>query len=61
MARNLLVAAVIAGILLTGCNNPRKSDAHLLVTEVDMQAAQGGGFLVPDAEEVDYVENAAAA
>ena len=61
MARNLLVAAVMAGILLTGCNNPRKSDAHLLVTEADIQAAQSEGFLVPDAAEADYVENAAAA
>ena len=62
MARNLLVAAVIAaGILLAGCDNPRRSDAHLLTTEADMQMAQGEGFLVPDAMEVDYAENAAAA
>ena len=62
MARNLLVAAVLtAGILLTGCDNPRKSDAHLLTTEADMQMAQTEGFLVPDAMEVDYAENAAAA
>lgn len=62
MARNLLMAAVIAaGLLLTGCDNPRRSDAHLLTTEADMQMAASGDFLVPDAMEVDYVENAAAA
>ncbi|MBL7214396.1 MAG: hypothetical protein ISS71_01825 [Phycisphaerae bacterium] len=62
MVRNRIIAAVIlAGIFLAGCDNPRKSDAHLLVTQADMQMAQSEGFLVPDAMEVDYAENAAAA
>ena len=61
MTRNLLIIAGIAAALLTGCNNPRVSDSHLMVTEADIQTAQGAGFLVPDAVEADYVENAAAA
>jgi len=62
MARTLWIAALIAaGMLFTGCENPRVSDAHLLTTEASMEAAAGEGFLVPDAAEADYVENAAAA
>lgn len=62
MTRNwLIITALIAGLLLTGCNNPRTSDAHLLVTDADIQAAQDDGFLIPDAAEVDYVERMAAA
>ncbi len=62
MARNVLIAtAILAGLILTGCNNPRVTDSHLLVTEADIQTAQGQGFLVPDAMEADYVENTAAA
>ena len=62
MARNLLIIAGVTAILyLAGCNNPRVSDAHLLVTEAEMQQAQDEGFLMPNAAEVDYVEQMAAA
>lgn len=61
MGRNLLIiAAIAAGLFITGCENPRVSDAHLLVTEADIQQAQTEGFLIPDAAEADYVENMAA-
>lgn len=61
MVRNLLlIAAIAAGLFITGCDNPRVSDAHLLVTQADMQQAQGEGFLMPDAAEADYVEHMAA-
>lgn len=62
MTRTLWIAALIAaGMFFTGCQNPRVTDAHLLTTEAAMQKAQGEGFLVPDATETDFVENAAAA
>jgi tetratricopeptide (TPR) repeat protein len=57
----LFIAGITAILYMAGCNNPRRSDAHLLVTQADMQMAQGEGFLMPDAAEADYVENAVAA
>ncbi len=61
MVRNLLIiAAIAAGLFMAGCNNPRVSDAHLLVTEADIQTVPAEGFLIPDAAEADYVENMAA-
>lgn len=61
MVRNLLIILTVAAVLaVAGCENPRRSDAHLLVTETDMQTAQGEGYLMPDAAEADYVEKMAA-
>ncbi|MHC4552735.1 MAG: tetratricopeptide repeat protein [Planctomycetota bacterium] len=58
MVRNLLCVAIILGSLaLTGCNNPRTTDAHLL----DAPAAiESDIYLAPGSGEADYVENLAA-
>ncbi len=62
MVRNgWIIAAAITIMWAAGCENPRRSDAHLLVTEAQMQTARTEGFLMPDAAEADYVENMAGA
>lgn len=50
--------AVAAVVLMGGCSNPRVTDAHLTDSEL---ARIQQGILVPDAREVDYVEQLAAA
>lgn len=61
MVRNLLIiAAIAAGLMITGCNNPRVSDSHLLITETDVPPAPAEGYLMPGAGEADYVEGMAA-
>jgi tetratricopeptide (TPR) repeat protein len=53
-----LAAYVLPIVLMIGCENPKVTDAHL--TDSDIARVQQG-FLVPDAREVDYVEQLAAA
>lgn len=61
MVRNLLIiAAIAAGLMITGCSNPRVSDSHLLMTETDVLPAPAEGYLMPGAGEADYVEAMAA-
>jgi tetratricopeptide (TPR) repeat protein len=57
----ILVAAILglAGCIMVGCDNPRSRDAHLLTTPPP--AVSEGAILAPDAGEVDFVENLAAA
>ena len=58
MVRNLLcVAIILGGLALSGCNNPKTTDAHLLAAPA---VETGDIFLAPGAGEADYVENLAA-
>jgi len=59
MFRMSLVAVVVSLVLAAGCENPRKTDAHLLIVPADMDSVQAG-FLMPGAGEADYVEQVAA-
>lgn len=61
MARNLILASLIAAVAaLTGCYNPKVDDAHLILTPEEQQVAEKG-VLMPGAGEVDAVEQVAAA
>lgn len=53
-------AVVVSILLAAGCENPRKSDAHLLITPAGAESVQTG-FLMPGSGEADYVEQVAAA
>lgn len=53
-----VIAAAAAAGLLSGCSNPRVTDVHLTDSEL---ARIQQGVLMPDAREVDYVEQLAAA
>lgn len=59
MSKGIQLAVIALPIVfLIGCQNPRVTDAHL----TDSQIAQiREGVLMPDAREVDYVEQLAAA
>lgn len=52
---------VLAGCIFIGCDNPRSRDVHLLTTPQPVVAEGETAFLAPDAGEVDFVENMAAA
>jgi tetratricopeptide (TPR) repeat protein len=54
-----LIAVLVSMVLAAGCDNPRKTDAHLLIAPADMNSVQAG-FLMPGAGEADYVEQVAA-
>lgn len=56
--RNQWAVIVLPIVLLIGCQNPRVTDVHL--TDSDIARVQQG-VLLPDAREVDYVEQLAAA
>lgn len=60
MSRYLQIAAVVALLLTAGCQQPKVSDAHLMVSPEQAQMAQQAGFLMPQASEADYVEQVAA-
>ncbi|MCE5186217.1 MAG: hypothetical protein LLF76_08850 [Planctomycetaceae bacterium] len=67
MARKTLITLVLSAVLLiagcvcvSGCSNPRTRDAHLLNAPVPA-VSESGAFLAPNAGEVDFVENLAAA
>jgi tetratricopeptide (TPR) repeat protein len=58
----LTAVVLIAGcVVVSGCDNPRTHDAHLLNAPQAVAATDSGVFLAPDAGEVDFVENQAAA
>lgn len=60
MLRNLLIITITVGVLtLAGCDNPRKTDAHLLDAPAAIEAQDSGVYLAPSAGEADYVENLA--
>lgn len=60
MVRNLLCAVMILSALaLTGCENPRTTDAHLLAGTAAIEA-QGEIYFAPDAGEADLAEKLAA-
>lgn len=59
MFRMRLMVVAVSLVLAAGCENPRKSDAHLLIVPADMDSVQAG-FLMPGAGEADYVEQVAA-
>ncbi len=55
------MVAIITGVLaLTGCNNPRKTDAHLLDAPQAIEVQAGDVYLAPGAGEADFVEALAA-
>ena len=61
MVRNLLIVAIIlGGLALTGCDNPRRTDAHLLSAPEAIEAQETEVYLAAGAGEADYVENLAA-
>ncbi len=59
MVRMSLIAVVVSIVFAAGCQNARRSQAHLLVDPADSAAVEAG-FLLPGAGEADYVEQAAA-
>ena len=61
MTRLTIIAAIVLPVaFMAGCQNPRTRDAHLLEPQnVDIVSA-GQVYLIPDATQVDYVENLAA-
>lgn len=59
MFRMRLMAVVVSLVAAAGCENPRKTDKHLLIVPADMDSVQAG-FLMPGAGEADYVEQVAA-
>ncbi len=61
MVRNLLIVAIIlGGLALTGCENPQKTDAHLISAPEAIEAEAVDVYLAAGSGEADYVENLAA-
>lgn len=60
MSRYLPIAAVVALLMVAGCQKPQVTDAHLMVSPEQAELAQKTGFLMPQATEADYVEQVAA-
>ncbi|HOK95732.1 MAG TPA: tetratricopeptide repeat protein [Anaerohalosphaeraceae bacterium] len=61
MRTSVIAAMVVPAMLLTGCENPRQRDAHLLGPQDIPALTEGQVFLAPGTGEVDYVEKLAAA
>lgn len=67
MARHTVITVLLtlvltmAGCIFIGCSDPRSRDAHLLTIPTPVIAEGETAFLAPDAGEVDFVENMAAA
>jgi tetratricopeptide (TPR) repeat protein len=59
MVRMSLIAVVFSLVVAAGCQDTRRTDAHLLVEPAPMEAIEAG-VLMPGAGEADYVEQVAA-
>lgn len=60
MSRYLQIAAVVGLLAWAGCQEPKVTDAHLMISPEQVQMVEQVGFLMPQATEVDYVEQVAA-